>query len=213
MTTVTLYGHLGRVVGKRVWDLDVNSPGEALRAIEANTNKLYSHLKRHLNGEALYAVYVNGKPVNAGEQLVLPIKPKTIEFIPVLAGAGMGDILMFVGIGLLLVAAALFAAPALGLAAAGWMTAGSPAFSATAMWVASTTLAMGASLVLGGLVSMLSPSPNMDISQSPEHKASYIFSGAVNTMNQGLPVPVGYGELVIGSAVISVGITSTEIPV
>ena len=43
--------------------------------------------------------------------------------------------------------------------------------------------------------------------------ASYTFSGPVNTTAQGQPVPVGYGRLIVGGAVISAGITTEEIPI
>ncbi|HNQ32149.1 MAG TPA: hypothetical protein PKJ93_00055, partial [Methanoculleus sp.] len=37
--------------------------------------------------------------------------------------------------------------------------------------------------------------------------------GPVNTMAQGHPVPVGYGEMIVGSAVISAGIEIDEVAV
>jgi len=43
--------------------------------------------------------------------------------------------------------------------------------------------------------------------------SSYVFNGAVNTTAQGHPVPVGYGRMIVGSAVISAGIDVDEIPV
>ena len=49
-------------------------------------------------------------------------------------------------------------------------------------------------------------------SERPENKPSYSFNGAVNTTAQGHPVPVGYGRLVVGSAVISAGIDVDEVP-
>ena len=39
---------------------------------------------------------------------------------------------------------------------------------------------------------------------------SYLFNGAVNTTAQGHPVPIGYGRLIVGSAVISASIVTTE---
>jgi predicted phage tail protein len=45
----------------------------------------------------------------------------------------------------------------------------------------------------------------------PENKPSFLFDGPVNTIAQGHPVPVGYGEMYVGSAVISAGIVTEEI--
>lgn len=45
---------------------------------------------------------------------------------------------------------------------------------------------------------------------SAENKPSYNFNGAVNTTAQGNPVPLGYGRMIIGSAVISAGIYAMD---
>ena len=44
----------------------------------------------------------------------------------------------------------------------------------------------------------------------PDNGASYNFNGPVNTTAQGNPVPVIYGEMIVGSATISAGIYSED---
>jgi predicted phage tail protein len=44
-------------------------------------------------------------------------------------------------------------------------------------------------------------------------KRSYSFSGVQNVSRQGVPVPVVYGEVLIGSIVISAGITTEKVTV
>jgi hypothetical protein len=44
----------------------------------------------------------------------------------------------------------------------------------------------------------------------PENQPSYAFNGPLNTQAQGNPVPVLYGELIVGSAVLSAGITAKD---
>ena len=39
--------------------------------------------------------------------------------------------------------------------------------------------------------------------QEQKQTRSYLFSGPVNTVAQGIPIPLGYGRLRVGSAVIS----------
>jgi len=51
----------------------------------------------------------------------------------------------------------------------------------------------------------------VDSGESVANKPSYLFNGARNTMTQGNPVPVGFGELGVGSQVISAGIRSVQI--
>lgn len=72
----------------------------------------------------------------------------------------------------------------------------------------STLSMMGASMVMGGVIQMLTPQPSfgMSVSQSVENKPSYAFGSPVNTTAQGYPVPILYGEREIGGAVISAGI-------
>lgn len=44
----------------------------------------------------------------------------------------------------------------------------------------------------------------------PENRASYSFNGPVNTSIQGSPVGLLYGQLTVGSAVISAGIYAQD---
>ena len=73
----------------------------------------------------------------------------------------------------------------------------------------------GVAMMIGGAVQMLTPIPSstaQDQNNQPDNKPSYIFNGSVNTSAQGYPVPVGYGRMVVGSAVISAGISVEELP-
>jgi predicted phage tail protein len=78
---------------------------------------------------------------------------------------------------------------------------------------------VGVALVLGGVSQLLSPTPQLGqigpASQSRntttegteiDPQESYSFSGIQNTSRQGTPVPVVYGETIVGSVVISAGI-------
>ncbi len=48
--------------------------------------------------------------------------------------------------------------------------------------------------------------------ENGESRNSYVFNGAVNVTTQGGPVPVGYGRMIVGSVVASMGITVRELP-
>lgn len=66
----------------------------------------------------------------------------------------------------------------------------------------------GLSLVLGGVAQMLAPSPKSNPNEKDKNKPNSQFNGAVNTTAQGHNVPLAYGEIMAGSAVISAGLTS-----
>jgi len=61
-------------------------------------------------------------------------------------------------------------------------------------------------LALTGITQLLAPGPEVD---SAETNENYLFNGPVNTAKQGIPVPVAYGELIVGGAPISVNYSTT----
>lgn len=210
MTKVILHGELGEAVGRSQWLLEVKSPREALRAIEAQTKKLYKYLCTKQNGEALFQVVLNGKPSNGIDQLAAPIKTyQTIDIVPVLAGGSSGGLMAIIGVVLVLIAVTILTygtltAPATGAYGAG-TTAAFAASSPVLFNVAASTLIFGLALVVGGISAMLMNN------QTPTIAPSYNFGGSTNTVKQGVPVPVGYGELIVGSATISAGLSAVEI--
>jgi predicted phage tail protein len=77
--------------------------------------------------------------------------------------------------------------------------------------VAPMMFGMGVSMAMGGVVQLLSPQQRgLSTRDSPDNGASYSFNGPVNTSAQGNPVPVLYGRMIVGSAVISAGIYAED---
>ncbi|MFS1288517.1 tail assembly protein [Pseudomonas piscis] len=69
----------------------------------------------------------------------------------------------------------------------------------------------GATLVMGGVTQMLAPMPKgLGAQERPENRPSYSFNGPLNTTAQGNPVGLLYGQLTIGSTVISSGIYAQD---
>ena len=52
--------------------------------------------------------------------------------------------------------------------------------------------------------------PGLSSSESADNRPSYNFSGIKNTMTQGGPVPLCYGEMIVGSACASLGIVAED---
>ena len=67
---------------------------------------------------------------------------------------------------------------------------------------------VGYGMIVGGVVQMLTPVPKGTKNKSVDNEPSYAFNGAVNTQAQGNPVPLLYGRMIVGSAVISAGINA-----
>jgi len=182
MKTVMLYGFLGRKFG-RVHRYDVKTPAEAVRAL---TVTLKGFRKALVDGGA-YRVLVGGKQELGRTQLCDPVSDReTIRIVPVVAGAGRG-------FGQAILGAVLITAGV--LTGNQYLT------------------QVGVALALGGVSQMLfAPKATKGTADRPENKPSYSFDGAVNTAAQGNPVPVFYGgPLIIGSQVISAGLSAEQI--
>ena len=213
MKVVKVYGTLRKLLGGRCrFEFEVDTPAQALKALCVNFPGLDRWLMdREAEGTG-FRVTVGRDVITqeSPEALVLPWSEREVFSItPVICGAGQGVGRIFAGIGLialsfLLPGAGLFGATSLfGATAATAGTAGVLTTLGTAI------SGIGASLILGGVAQMISPQQNMGALTSGREAArleSFTFSGIVNTSKQGLPVPVAYGRVFIGSAVISSGL-------
>jgi len=214
---IRLYGPLAKFIGQRKFLAEISSAGEAVRMLLAN----FPGLDRHM-ADQHYKVIVDDYETDV-EELQYPAS-QTIKIVPILGGAGGGTGKIIAGVALI---AASFLLPGAGMfgatsvfgatAATGWTAAG------IATTIGTIASAVGVALVLGGVSQLLSPTPQLGqigpASQSMgggrttttegtemDPQESYSFSGIQNTSRQGTPVPVVYGETIVGSVVISAGI-------
>jgi predicted phage tail protein len=198
MMTVLLYGHLRAKFGLR-YRYDVRDPAEAVRALCATVPGFQAHVLAH--NRPGYRVLVGDEPRDS-ETLALPAdRGSVIKIIPVVSGQGRGFGQVLLGAALIGLA---FATAGAGVGFSSLFT--GAGFTTTGLIAAK----FGTALILGGIAQMLSPTP-----KSPggggEKKASDIFSGPVNTTQQGNPVPIGYGRLIVGSQVISAGLSAASV--
>jgi len=205
MKVVKVYGALRKFLGGRCrFEFEADTPAQALKALCVNFPGLDKWLiDREAEGMGFRVTLGREAITNdAIEPIVLPWSEREVFSItPVIVGAGaVGRILAGIG----LVALALinpFGAAAIGVF-------GLAAPIAVTSLLPSVGL-LGASLIIGGVAQMISPQPNMGGLTSGREAArleSFTFSGIVNTNKQGLPVPVAYGRVFTGSAVISAGL-------
>lgn len=215
---VKLYGELGEKYGKE-WDLAVESPAEAIRALCANNPGFRQFMSTSEDRGMGYKVLVAGAPLQeAGAELHNPTGRQDIKIVPVILGAKSGIGQVIVGALMVYVAVMTAGASAIALAEASAVSAGAAAgtISGTLGMSAQLSLGMaslsggtmmaakfGAALVLGGIASMMAPTPSP---AAGERAQNYAFNGATNTTRQGVAIPVCYGQLMVGGAVISSGI-------
>jgi predicted phage tail protein len=187
---IKLYGTLAKFIGHRVLEADVSSAAEAVRFLVTNWPELEQHM-----ADQHYRVSV-GKYDLAEDELHDPAGTQHIRIVPVVVGAGsIGRILA--GIALIALAFIPFGGAFAGVGVAG-------AGGSTAL------LGLGASLFLGGIAQLLTPTPKaMQSDQDP--RKTYNFSGVQQTSRQGTPVPIVYGKTLVGSVVISAGVDTVQV--
>ena len=218
---VRLYGPLAKFVGQRKFLAEITTAGEAVRMLLANVPGLERHM-----ADQYYKVIVDGHD-SALDEIHYPAS-QTIKIVPVLGGAGGGTGKILAGVAL--VAFAIVAGPAaggfLGLGASAFGTAATATAGATGFVLGAGAAvaigSIGAALILGGVSQLLSPTPQIGQvgpasttggfrqttteGTEMDPQESYSFSGIQNTSRMGLPVPLVYGETIVGSVVISAGI-------
>ena len=214
MKVVKVYGALREQLGQTRFEFVADTPCQAMRALLVN----FPHLRQWLldsekNGVA-YRVMVGKKKIHNDDVsgFFTPWSEKEVFSItPVLTGAGRGFGTVLLGAAFLGLSFISFGSGGLfaGLATPG--AAGSGMFGLYAAGaVGSSSLGLiGAGLILQGVAQVISPVPE------PPREATRLesnsFSGLVQTNRQGVPVPIAYGRLFVGSAVISVGLDVDEV--
>ena len=197
---IRLYGHLAEHCGQKVFEAVARTPAEAIRFLLCNFPEL-----RSIMGAGHYTVAVGRHTLELGEspqQLTYPLMADDdIRIIPVVTGANLLRNLAFIALGAVLIGTA-FATAGVSLGATGFV-AGKSATTAVTLAAAGGNIGIG--LALTGVAGLLSPTiAAPDIDNDPRNNNS--FSGVQNTSREGIPVPVAYGEVIVGSVVISAGL-------
>ncbi len=200
--TVRLYGKLGARFG-RVHHLAVNSAAEAVRALGVLHQGFNQFLAEAKDIGLAFTVFYGRRNLGK-DQLCDPPSHNDIRIAPVVQGSKSGGGLQTV-LGIALIAVASFFSGGL---AAGGATSLYGA-TATAAWTA--VGAVGFSLAIGGVAQMITGTQTgIDSSEAADNRPSYNFAGIKNTVTQGNPVPLCYGEMTAGSAMLSLGIVAED---
>jgi len=188
LRTIRLYGALGSRFGRvHRFALDSNTPAEAVRALCSQLRGFEAFLMQAKDRGLGFSVFA-GKRNLREEELTHPAGDEDIRIAPMILGSKNGGIFSIILGAVLIVAGAVLTAYGQG-------------------WIGGPLINAGIAMVVGGVVQLLAPHPKGSASKdSAANTPSYAFNGPVNTEAQGHPVPLLYGRLKVGSAVISAGI-------
>lgn len=220
LVSVKFHGVLGDLLPKTDWKVAVKSVGEALHAVETlSKRQLYKSIRKLCETNTKYCLMINGEYFKTDQELdienpdsiksselVMKKNIKTLDVIPIIEGAEniLNILTIITGVTLMVVSAFL---------------------SWSGPWGPALFLA-GLGLLAAGITNLLTSPPKFEDFREIDGggSRSYLFNGPQNTTREGGPVPLLYGELIVGSQVISTtydiinisastnGITSTAIP-
>jgi predicted phage tail protein len=193
LVKIHLGGKLGKIFGQE-WDLYVSSPAEALRAINVNTKGGFFKYLRIDGNKKFYKIAVQNKKNTLTEKEILSPTGKGDIFItPIVGGKSSGTAKVIAGV--ILIAIAYY-----------WDPSGS-----TAQAIASSMFSSGVSLILGGIVQLITPVPtDAEPDQDDELRSSDLFRGNATAITQGGCVGMVYGRAIVAPMPISISLNSYD---
>jgi predicted phage tail protein len=187
MTRILLSGSLAQTFGREhMRQLETGTAREAFSALKHTVQGFEEFILDSARRGLRYAIFRNRE--NVGEDEFGLSGTTEIRIVPAISGSKAGLFQTIVGVALMV----------------------------SAIWLGPAAFYAGLAMVVGGVAQMLSPVPKAASQQeqaSTENKPSYLFNGAFNSTQQGLPVPVVYGQMLVGSSVITVGTWTEALPV
>ena len=195
MTTVFIHGYLGQKYGKQ-HKFSLAKPRDVFRALDCQYEGFSKELVELGKEGSQYSLVIDDRELSNEVELSSSKAMKVIHIVPVIFGAGVGALIV----------------GALALAGSAIAT------TAGAAFIGSLLLAVAFSAISFGLQSLLTKPPQANaISQSGAQAStaatsatskSFLFSNRENVASQGNPIPICYGRMRVGSAIIQENVKS-----
>lgn len=132
------------------------------------------------------------------DDVLLPQMSEELHIFPALVGAKSATWRIIIGVVLIVIAVVLvvYAGPI-----------GEVVGEFAVAYLTGAVVAAGVAGVVGGISQLLAKNPSIGnyTDAATDQKQSFIFNGAINNTEQGVPVPLVFGEHLTGSTVISAG--------
>lgn len=193
---IILHGYL-----KELYPHEISLSGTSVATILNGLCKVTKQAFFPKLGEGKHRMRVVG--FETQESLYADLTPATKELhiVPDMSGGKGGLFQIIIGI-IMIICIIIFPASAAAFAAAIGTTTGS-------------LLLTGASLILGGLMSALSPAPKMDSfgNQAADPEASKYLGATANTVKIGTRIPIAYGTTKIYGQYLSFDVDAMDVAV
>ena len=196
---IKLYGRLRKFLGQSYFEAAVASPKLAFHFLIANFPEVENHMMNQI-----YKIKMGGMDIT--EDLLNLQSDEDIQIIPIAIGAkGAAIGLLGIGAGSAVSAAGgIFATSLFGTTLGGIIGGG--------------LTAIGTNLLVNEATQLLTPTPDIPtaaftdtFSQNDPTFQSFGFGSISNVSQAGVPIPIIYGEVFIGSVVISSGIDTVQV--
>ena len=187
MIKLTIYGRLRKFIGQSTFEIKAKSAKEAFSFLINNFKGVREHMK-----DQEYCVMAGD--LRLTEELLDMQTESDIKIVPVVHG----EFLPF------LLAGAAFGAAAIP-AIAGVTILG------TTLGTVLTTV--GTTFLIQGVTDLITPDPKpFQVSrQEDPQDPSYTFTGLLNNTKQGVPINIIYGEILVGSTVVSSSVDTFQV--
>jgi len=183
---ITVYGKLRKFLGKSEFYADINSPREAFSFLFSNFKNLEEHMK-----EQIYVVTVGAKVITSD---LLNIQTKQdIKIIPVVHGNFFGIV---IGIALKYAAKKYIA---------------NSIIAAVVGYIGTHFILQGVNNILSPQEDTRNPNTGQDSLDPSALATNYSFTGLTNISNSGVPLNIAYGEILVGSIVVSNGVDTIQV--
>jgi len=188
---IKIYGKLRQIVGKATFEADLNNIGQAFSFLCCNYPEVANHLQN-----SVYKVYSGDKVIN--DETLCMTGDAEIRIIPVAFGSFTPLV------------------PVLGGLIGGGVSSVVSSIGITGV-LGSVVTAVGTSLIVDGVTSMLAPQPQqlgpsgMERTDPSSLASNYSFSGITNIAKAGGAINLIYGETIVGSVTVSNGIDTVQV--
>lgn len=181
------------------WEAECSNIRDIFRLIDCQTPGFRKYLVDAAEAGVGFEIQRGEEFLEEPEEMLLSLNNEDIIITEVPAGSKSAGSKILAAIAIITVAILL----------PGSFTAALTGSSTQGALVATATVGLtmvALNLAIAGITQLLAPGPQTDEGTDP----SYLFNGPQNTIVQGLPVPVAYGELIVGGMPISVSYTGAS---